>query len=225
MALNTRLTGTTMGDRLRELRSLRHYSQTRLATRLGASQSLISEWEGDRKTPSLAQLKRLARALDVPILHLLQGQAQPGDDALLSELRWYGLDVHGDPGKDLWLVRPPEEVLVSALATPSPRVIDRLAGLFFLQPGMSADLLVALARQRSVEQRLGWLRDVALALTSRGIGQRTRALIDIHLEPRDTDHLDDLGHPAEDSAELPGIWKRWRVDYGTDLDGIAAVLS
>jgi transcriptional regulator with XRE-family HTH domain len=52
---------------LRDCRELRGLSQTELAERTGLKPSAISHFETGQRAPSLANLIRLADALDVPL--------------------------------------------------------------------------------------------------------------------------------------------------------------
>jgi transcriptional regulator with XRE-family HTH domain len=54
-----------LGVRLRSLRLAAGLDQKALATRLGITHSMVSKYEGDRKTPTAAMLDRIATALDL----------------------------------------------------------------------------------------------------------------------------------------------------------------
>jgi transcriptional regulator with XRE-family HTH domain len=58
---------------IREIREQKDMSQLQLAKRAGVTQGYISELEaGAKKNPSVAILKKLARALGVPVGELLE---------------------------------------------------------------------------------------------------------------------------------------------------------
>jgi transcriptional regulator with XRE-family HTH domain len=58
---------------LRELRAKRGWSQAKLATEAQVTGAYIAQIEtGKKKNPSLGVLKRLARALGVPVTELLE---------------------------------------------------------------------------------------------------------------------------------------------------------
>jgi transcriptional regulator with XRE-family HTH domain len=58
---------------LRELREKKGWSQAKLAEQVGVSDAYVAQLEtGARKNPSLEILKRLARALGVPVTELLE---------------------------------------------------------------------------------------------------------------------------------------------------------
>jgi len=147
-----------LAGRLRQERLHRGWSQTHLAERMGVVQSLISAWESGHRKPNIGHTKALAQHLGVPVLHLLSGTGRLPDtaDALLPELRWYGLDVPGKPVPAIWAARPVEEVLAAALQHPEPQIINPLPALLFLHRDLSGDLAFAHARTR---------REVARSLT------------------------------------------------------------
>ncbi len=62
-----------IGRMLKRLRETREWSQPELAKRAKVSQAYLAEIErGTKKNPSLPVLKRLARALGVPVTELLE---------------------------------------------------------------------------------------------------------------------------------------------------------
>ena len=50
----------SIGSKLRSLRKARHYSQQHVADQVGMKRSTISNYEIDRRLPSLTDLKRIA---------------------------------------------------------------------------------------------------------------------------------------------------------------------
>lgn len=56
-----------LGERLRELRTMRGLQQRELAAKAGLTPSLISQVERSRLSPSIATLRKLAQVLDVPV--------------------------------------------------------------------------------------------------------------------------------------------------------------
>jgi transcriptional regulator with XRE-family HTH domain len=60
------------GQRLQELRRRRQLTQVALAKRVQVHPITIARWEGDARTPSMAALQRLAKALGVPVTALLE---------------------------------------------------------------------------------------------------------------------------------------------------------
>ena len=56
-----------LGERLREIRTMRGLQQQELAAKAGLTSSLISQVERTRLSPSIATLRKLAQALAVPV--------------------------------------------------------------------------------------------------------------------------------------------------------------
>jgi transcriptional regulator with XRE-family HTH domain len=66
------MTITRFGMRLKRLRTAHGMTQVDLAKRAKVTQGFIAQLEGElKKDPSLATLRRLARALKVPVAELL----------------------------------------------------------------------------------------------------------------------------------------------------------
>lgn len=61
-----------IGEGLRELRQSRNMTLKDLAQATGLSMAMLSQVERDRTDPSLETLRRLAKALDVPVFSLLR---------------------------------------------------------------------------------------------------------------------------------------------------------
>jgi transcriptional regulator with XRE-family HTH domain len=58
---------------IKQLREARDLTQQQLATKAGLSQAYVSQLEtGQKKNPGLPALKKLAKALDVPVAALLE---------------------------------------------------------------------------------------------------------------------------------------------------------
>lgn len=72
-----------IGTRIRELRSERGLTVTQLATAAGVATGLISQVERDQADPSLESLRKIAKALDLPLFSLFQ---EP-DPALVAVIR------------------------------------------------------------------------------------------------------------------------------------------
>lgn len=74
---------TTLGSAIRHLREQADLSQEELAAKAQVSRASIQNWEGDRRQPRRAELRRLAAALKVTEADLkaLAAGVQPnGDD-------------------------------------------------------------------------------------------------------------------------------------------------
>ena len=60
------------GQRLQDLRRRRKLTQVALAQRLKVHPITVAKWETNLRTPSMAALQRLAKALGVPVTRLLE---------------------------------------------------------------------------------------------------------------------------------------------------------
>jgi transcriptional regulator with XRE-family HTH domain len=215
---------------LRVARLQRGLSQSELAARSGLSQTQISYFEGRERLPSLDQLLRIARALDVSVQNLIAGSDRPGTDLrdIAIELRHLGL-------VDLWVkdalvpgaFRRAEELIAAVVAPeePDPRILEAVPAILAWNE-IDPILLQAngLTTGRRACRRLAWLTDVTLAIDKQGGfpgGCRKEVLARFSrlVAPFDTDRdvWDSLGHPM---AKLPSspLWKRWRISYDANLD-------
>jgi len=61
----------SIGSKVRKFRHIKNLSQSMLAERVDASQSIISSLESDKSLPNSVMLHRIAKALDVDINDLL----------------------------------------------------------------------------------------------------------------------------------------------------------
>ncbi len=64
----------TLGDRIREFREARKWTQDKLAEETGLSKSFISEIENDKRTPSADNVLKISNALTVSLDYLLKGE-------------------------------------------------------------------------------------------------------------------------------------------------------
>lgn len=58
--------------RLRQLRSAKGFSQTKLSKKSGVSQSFIHDLETGQKQPTIKTIHKLARALGIPVSELIE---------------------------------------------------------------------------------------------------------------------------------------------------------
>lgn len=80
-------TADPFGEYLRKLRLECGYrSHEDLAERIGVTQATVSRWESGERRPSRRMVRRLADALDRPVVELLThlDDAEAADDATLS---------------------------------------------------------------------------------------------------------------------------------------------
>ncbi|NLW92817.1 MAG: helix-turn-helix transcriptional regulator [Syntrophomonadaceae bacterium] len=65
---------------IKHYRLLRGWSQSRLARESGVSQTYISELEAGKWSPNLSVLRKLAAALEIPVVALLDEEIEGGDE-------------------------------------------------------------------------------------------------------------------------------------------------
>ena len=68
----------TVGDRIRNTRMERGWTQDFLANEVGVSRSAVAQWETDRAGQVRGNLSRIADALGVSVEYLLHGHASRG---------------------------------------------------------------------------------------------------------------------------------------------------
>src|SRR5215468_4827932 len=91
---------TTLGARIKALRSERSLQQRQLAEKAGLTPSMVSQIESGRLTPSLPTLGKLAAALGVPIASLFQGKIRAVVSTLGPRAKGVNTDkVIIDPGQ------------------------------------------------------------------------------------------------------------------------------
>lgn len=64
----------TLGDRIRETRENRRWTQDKLAEETGLSKSFLSEVENSKRTPSAENVLKISNTLGVSLDYLLRGQ-------------------------------------------------------------------------------------------------------------------------------------------------------
>ena len=88
-----------LGYHLLHARLDRGFSQHRVAQECHLSQAQVSLFEAGRRLPSLEQLMRLARALDLPLQSLLE----TGSDCPGGELKDITVELRHSGAVDLWV--------------------------------------------------------------------------------------------------------------------------
>ena len=73
---------SSIGSKLRSLRKARHYSQQFVADNIGLKRSTISNYEIDRRMPSLTDLKRIAEFYGVGLDYFDLASADEVQDLL-----------------------------------------------------------------------------------------------------------------------------------------------
>lgn len=69
------LVHTTFGPQLRDIRTAKGITQAALAEKIGVAQTTVSAWELGIAEPSIARLRRIARALGVTTADLIGEEA------------------------------------------------------------------------------------------------------------------------------------------------------
>lgn len=91
--------GVDVGEKIRSARRRRGLTQAELAQRAGTSQATVAAYERGRKSPAVATLGRLARALDADLhIDILSWSSHEHDERPAGELRREEL-------RSLWLHR------------------------------------------------------------------------------------------------------------------------
>jgi transcriptional regulator with XRE-family HTH domain len=219
---------TEIAKRLASARLESGLTQAELAARCRLQRPQIAYFEQGKRTPSLDQLLRIARALGLPLQRFLSGTDRPGEGVreLAFELRKLGM-------VDLWVEGPvvpgafrrPEEVAALAIAgqEPEARIVEALPAILAWNR-WNVGLLRAFARTtrpRTVH-RLAWLAEVVLALDRMGgfpggcPGKHDLAVFVKGVKQPSEHKWDSLGKPADKPPSSP-IWKRWQISYAADL--------
>ena len=218
-----------LAENLIAARRERELSQVVLAAKAKLTRQHLTYFEKGLRVPSVSQLVRLARALDLPLQRLLFGRnglgAEPRDIAI--ELRHLGLI-------DLWVANPvvpgafrrPEEVVIRAIAgrAPEARIVEGIPAVLAWNR-WSHFLLWAFARAigRASVYRLAWLCDIVLTIERVGgfpggcCAKEDLASFLRRVKKSPPQGWDDLGRPADRPPTL-AVWKRWRISYPADLD-------
>lgn len=172
------------GKRLRQFRQRAGWTQARLAARLGVAQAYVSMMErGKRPVPErlarrVVSLLRLpASALPLPRGVLLDKPVDEDWVAVnLARLGYPGFRYLARPGRK----RHPAEVLLRALALRrlEPRLAEALAWLLLQCEGFDCAGLVAEAKSKDLQNRLGFTVSLArdVARHNPAYGHRSRPL-------------------------------------------------
>src|ERR1700734_2045372 len=89
-----------IGDRLRELREQKNFSQGEIEKRTGLLRCYISRLENGHTVPAIDTLEKLARALEVPMYQLFYDGEQPPKSPALPKRTADDDTAWGSSGKD-----------------------------------------------------------------------------------------------------------------------------
>jgi len=98
--LHRRSTSIIIGDRLRELREAKTFSQGEIEKRTGLLRCYISRVENGHTVPAIETLEKMARALEVPMYELFYDGEEPPKMPNLPKRRSADDIAWGSTGKD-----------------------------------------------------------------------------------------------------------------------------
>ncbi len=90
-----------LGEKLREIRAMRGLQQQELAAKAGLTSSLISQVERSRLSPSIATLRKLAQALEVPVSRFFE---EPPNGKITIVRRAEQAGLRFDGSSERWAV-------------------------------------------------------------------------------------------------------------------------
>lgn len=150
------------GAILRQARKRTGWTQMKLAKHLGVTQAYLSLMESGRRRVPPRLARRLARRLDLPPTMLPVGAVGAASDrptsdwfeAQLARLNYPGYSYRKHPGTS----QHPADVLLAGLASEElePRLVEALPWLLLRHEGLDVGRLVADAKARDLQNRLGF---------------------------------------------------------------------
>jgi transcriptional regulator with XRE-family HTH domain len=164
---------------VRTARARAGLTQRQLASRLGVTQAYLSMLERGLRLPSAALARRLARELDLsPVCLPLQAVGVLSADTLAR-----GLAGLGYPGLAYLKARQwlnPAVLLLGALENPrlEGRLVEALPWVPFRYSDLDWDWLIVRAKQRDLQNRLGFVVRLALELAARRHSAGTTARLE-----------------------------------------------
>ncbi|MFQ5724131.1 MAG: helix-turn-helix domain-containing protein [Terriglobia bacterium] len=202
------------GDQLKRIREQRGWTQQEAARRLGVSQPYLSLLERGQRpvTPLLARCA--SRVFGLPPTALSPADPFAVEVPLSERELAENLANLGYPGFAYMRSRRPKknpaEVLLAALVKDDlePRITEGLPWLLLVFPDWNTDWLVRQARQFNLQNRLGFVVNLARRAAERVPRYRHRALellrLEQQLEPSRLARQDTLCW-----ATLPEVKRRW----------------
>lgn len=161
---------------LKDYRNARNLSQLELAHALGVTQAYVSQVEGGRRPITRQLAERLGALPDLPPVVLPPALAElDGQDADLGA----DLGALGYPpfaGARPRRARNPAAVVLAIISPRqvAPNVMNAVPWVLLTFPGIDAAWLVDQARRRNLQNRLGFLTDLAIEI-ARGRAARAAA--------------------------------------------------
>ena len=163
----------TEGGVLRGGREAAGWTQVNLAKRLGVTQAYLSLMESGKRRVPPRLARRLTRLLNLPPTMLpVTTTFMPNDratndwfEAQLARLNYPGYAYRKRPGAS----RHPAEVLLAGLAFDDlePRLVEALPWLLLRHEGLDVETVVAAAKARDLQNRLGFMVTLARQVAER----------------------------------------------------------
>lgn len=172
---------TTIGTKVRELRSARNLTQRELAARLQLSQSRLSTIERGGGSFTAEQFLELLRLFNVTAGDFVEGARDPGLELQNALARLGATHLHESERAGSAVLVEVHDVVGEALIDGSPRLITALAPvLVHRADSVNLPKLYASLHALGLERRLGWVvENTLLALealaTERGSDARSWA--------------------------------------------------
>jgi transcriptional regulator with XRE-family HTH domain len=94
----------TIGDRLRALRREKKLTQREIAKKTGLLRCNVGRLETGRAVPTLATLKKMTRALEIPMFQLFYDVQNPPKPPNLSKRKSGKDNLWGNSGKDALMI-------------------------------------------------------------------------------------------------------------------------
>src|SRR5271169_3353895 len=103
-----------IGDRLRDLREQKKFSQGDIEKRTGLLRCYISRVENGHTVPAVATLEKMARAFEVPMYQLFYDSDKPPEVPKLLTFKSSDKNAWGSSGKDALYLRKLRRLLGKA---------------------------------------------------------------------------------------------------------------
>ncbi|MGH9473140.1 MAG: helix-turn-helix domain-containing protein [Terriglobales bacterium] len=149
------------GNRLRELREQRGWTQRQAAKRLRVTQAYLSMLESGRRPAPPRLLHALAQVFDLPptALPLPSAASEMPDSQLAEALAALGYPGFRHLASGAGPMRNPADVLAAALCQPGldARVVEALPWLVLEYSDLDWNWLVREAKLRNLQNRLGYV--------------------------------------------------------------------
>ena len=91
------------GELIAVLRKEKGWSQTELAERLGVTNKAVSRWETGRGYPDVELLPQLAKALDITISELLEGERSPEPPRVEEQMEFLCENTRREKNRIAWI--------------------------------------------------------------------------------------------------------------------------